>query len=81
LQVSYEYRHKGIGKKLFALCVDAAKKYEAEKLYISAHSSQESQAFYRAMRCVDTEEIIPELFEAEPFDVHMEYVLENRKIV
>ncbi|MDL2287037.1 GNAT family N-acetyltransferase [Eubacteriales bacterium OttesenSCG-928-G02] len=75
LQVSHEYRHKGIGKKLFSLCVDAAIKYEAEKLYISAHSSQESQAFYRAMRCVDTEEIIPELFEAEPFDVHMEFVL------
>lgn len=79
LQVSCEYRHKGIGKKLFALCVDAAKKFGAEKLYISAHSSQESQAFYRAMKCVETDEIIPELFEAEPFDVHMEYVLSEKE--
>lgn len=75
LQVSCEYRHKGIGKKLFELCVNASKKTDAKKLYISAHSSQESQAFYRAMKCVDTEEIIPELFEAEPYDVHMEFVL------
>ena len=79
LQVSYEYRHKGIGKKLFALCVDAAKKFGAEKMYISAHSSQESQAFYRAMKCVETEEIIPELFEIEPFDVHMEYILAEKE--
>ena len=79
LQVSYEYRNKGIGKELFSLCVDAARKIGAEKLYISAHSSQESQAFYRAMKCVDTEEIIPELFEAEPFDVHMECVLSEKE--
>ena len=56
-----------------------AKKTKAKKLYISANSSQESQAFYRAMGCVDAEEIIPELFEAEPFDVHMEYVLSEKE--
>ena len=79
LQVSYEYRKKGIGKELFSLCTRAAKKTGAEKLYISAHSSQESQAFYRAMKCVDTEEIILELFEAEPFDVHMEFDLSEKE--
>ncbi|MDR1533208.1 MAG: GNAT family N-acetyltransferase [Clostridiales bacterium] len=75
LHVSYEYRRKGIGKELFLRCVDAAKKSGAEKLYISAHSAQESQAFYCAMGCVETEEIIPELYAAEPCDVHMEYAL------
>ena len=75
MQVSYEYRHKGMGRKLFLLCAEAGKALGAQKLYISAQSSQESQAFYRAMGCVNAEEIIPELFEQEPFDVHMEYVL------
>jgi|LSQX01.2.fsa_nt_gb ribosomal protein S18 acetylase RimI-like enzyme len=79
LLVSYEYRRMGIGKKLFALCVDAAMITDAKKLYISANSSQESQAFYRAIKCVEAEEIIPELFEDEPFDVHMEYVLSEKE--
>lgn len=75
LHVSYEYRKKGIGRKLFDMTANAAKKLGAKKLYISANSSQESQAFYRAMGCVNADEIIPELFEAEPYDVHMEYSL------
>jgi len=75
MQVSFEYRHKGIGRVLFQLSRDAARTTDAKKLYISAQSSQESQAFYRSMGCVDAEEIIPELFEAEPYDVHMEYLL------
>ena len=75
LHVSYEYRGKGIGRKLFLLTANAAKRLAARKLYISANSSKESQAFYRSIGCVDTEEVIPALFEAEPYDVHMEYVL------
>jgi ribosomal protein S18 acetylase RimI-like enzyme len=79
LQVSYEYRRRGIGKSLFKMCVDSARKCACTKLYISANSSEEAQAAYRAMGCTYAEEIIPELFEAEPFDVHMEYVLSNGK--
>jgi serine/threonine-protein kinase len=75
LQVSAEYRHKGIGRKLFEMCIDAVRKLGVPKMYISAHSSEESQAFYHAVGCINTEEIIPELFEQEPFDVHMEYVV------
>ena len=75
MHVSYEYRHKGIGKELFLLCVDTAKRSGVQKLYISAHSSEESQAFYKSMGCIHAEEIIPELYEAEPYDVHLEYML------
>lgn len=75
LHVSFEYRHHGIGRKLFNLAVEAARELHASKMYISAHSSEESQAFYRAMGCVHAMEVIPELFEAEPYDVHMEFVL------
>ena len=47
----------------------------AEKLYISAHSSKESQAAYRALGCTHAREIIPAIAEEEPCDVQMEYVL------
>ena len=53
----------------------AAKGYGAEKLYISAHSSKESQAAYKALGCVHAEEIIPWIADEEPFDVQLEYVL------
>ena len=78
MQVSFEYRHKGIGRKLFLLCIEKGYTLSAQKLYISAQSSQESQAFYQAMGCVYATEVIPELFEQEPFDVHMEYCLDHK---
>jgi predicted N-acetyltransferase YhbS len=78
LHVSREYRRRGIGKKLWKRAIAAACRRGFEKFYISAHSSEESQAFYHAVGCVKATEIIPELFEAEPFDVHMEYGLQNK---
>ena len=75
MQVSHEYRNKGIGKKLFFLTVKKAKEKGAKKLYISAHSSEESQAFYRAVGCVEAQEINGQIAENEPFDCQMEYAL------
>ena len=74
IHVSYEYRGKGIGRKLFSLSAEEMKNCTAKKFYIVANPSEESQAFYRAMGCVDAEEIISELFDDE-YDIHMEYVL------
>ena len=74
MHISRPYRGKGIGRKLFSLCAEAARGAGPPKLYISAHSAQESVAFYRAMGCVHAEEVIPALLEAEPADVHMEFV-------
>ncbi len=75
LQVSAEYRRQGIGRKLFSLACEEARKIGADKLYISAHSSKESQAAYRALGCTPAEEVNEELAAAEPFDVQMEYRL------
>ena len=75
LQVSAEYRRQGIGRKLFSLACEEARRLGADKLYISAHSSKESQAAYRALGCSYAEEINEELAAAEPFDVQMEYRL------
>ena len=65
----------GVGRKLFEKAAGAAEGYGAKKLYISAHSSKESQAAYKALGCVHAEEIIPWIADEEPFDVQLEYVL------
>ena len=74
-QISEEYRRQGIGRKLFSLACEEARRLGADKLYISAHSSKESQAAYRALGCSLAEEINEELAAAEPFDVQLEYRL------
>ena len=74
-QVSAPYRGQGIGKRLFAAVCDAARSLGAEKLYISAHPSRESQAAYCALGCVHATEIDPVRAALEPCDVQMEYEL------
>lgn len=74
-QVSEPYRGCGIGKRLFAMAAEEAKCLGGEKLYISAHSSQETQAVYRALGCTLAQEINEELAAEEPFDVQLEYTL------
>ena len=74
-QVSEEYRRQGVGRKLFSMACEEARQLGADKLYISAHSSKESQAAYRALGCSFAEEINEKLAAAEPFDVQMEYRL------
>ncbi len=65
----------GVGRKLFEKAAGVAEGYGAKRLYISAHSSKESQAAYKALGCVHAEEIIPWIANEEPFDVQLEYVL------
>ena len=74
-QISEEYRRQGIGRKLFSMACEEARRLGADKLYISAHSSKESQAAYRALGCTPAEEVNERLAAAEPFDVQMEYKL------
>ena len=73
LYVSNQYRHQGIGKELFLLCVQAAVSLGVSKLYISANPAAESQAFYRKIGCVEAEEVIKEIAEELPKDIPMEY--------
>ena len=74
-QVSESYRGKKIGKTLFYKACEEAKRLGADKLYISAHSSKESQAAYKAIGCVHAKEINQKLAQEEPCDVQLEYVL------
>jgi len=75
LHVSEDMRRNGIGKALFLAAAEWARKQGAGKLYISAHSAVESQAFYRSMGCTQAAEYNQKHVEAEPFDCQMEYVL------
>lgn len=75
IHVSEESRGKGIGKQLFSYAVESARKLGAGKLYISAHSSKESQAFYHALGCIEAKEYNCELAEAEPCDCQLEFRL------
>lgn len=77
MQVSRPYRRKGLGRLLFRLCAEQAWAWGAEKLYISAHSAEQPQAFYRAMGCTLAEEINPVHAEQEPCDIQMECLLER----
>lgn len=72
IHVSEDARGKGIGKELFQHAKIWAKEHGAHKLYISAHSAIESQAFYRAMGCVEAEEYNKEHVEREPCDCQLE---------
>lgn len=76
-QVSEPYRGMGIGKALFYQACEEARRLGADKLYISAHSSKESQAAYKALGCVHAKEINQKLAEKEPCDVQLEYVLDK----
>lgn len=72
IHVSEDMRHSGIGKTLFLSAKKWAKEHGAKKLYISAHSAVESQAFYQAMGCVEAAVYHPGHVEAEPYDCQLE---------
>jgi GNAT superfamily N-acetyltransferase len=75
LFISRPFRKLGIGKMLFSLAVKQAKILGASKIYICAGSSADTIAFYRRLGCQDAVEINQELFDSDPRDFHLEYVL------
>ena len=75
IHVSEDMRGMGIGKALFLSAKEWARKKGAGKLYISAHSAVESQAFYKAMGCVEAQVYAKKHVEAEPFDCQLECAL------
>ncbi|MCA0987230.1 GNAT family N-acetyltransferase [Guptibacillus algicola] len=75
IHVSNEHRGKGIGKELFKVVTSVAIQLGADKLYIGAHPSIETQGFYSRMGCVLAEEINEEIYMREPRDIQLEYIL------
>lgn len=72
IHVSEDMRGTGIGRTLFEAAKDWAGKMGAGKLYISAHSAVESQAFYKKMGCVEAKCYEQKHVEAEPCDCQLE---------
>lgn len=72
IHVSEDMRNQGIGAALFLAAKEWAKKNGADKLYISAHSAVESQAFYKKMGCVEAEVYHQKHVEQEPCDCQLE---------
>ncbi|MCR8641267.1 GNAT family N-acetyltransferase [Paenibacillus sp. N1-5-1-14] len=75
LFINLEHRGKGIGKKLFAMISDEALKWGANKVFIYAGSAEETVAFYFAIGCVEAIEINKELYDNDPRDFQLEYLL------
>lgn len=75
IHVSQELRGAGIGRRLFAAAAQWAREKGASKLYISAHSADETQKFYRSLGCQDAQELNREHVEKEPYDCQLEYKL------
>ncbi|MBE5961793.1 MAG: GNAT family N-acetyltransferase [Lachnospiraceae bacterium] len=71
--ISKDYRNKGIGKELFHLCVNQAKEWGADKLYICAGSSEDTIAFYIKIGCIKANEVNQKLYEEDPNDIQLEY--------
>lgn len=72
IHVSEDMRGKRIGKSLFLTAKEWAAKAGADKLYISSHSAVETQAFYKAMGCVEAQVYHQRHTEEEPFDCQLE---------
>lgn len=72
IHVSEDMRGKKIGRALFLAAKDWARGHGGRKLYISAHSAVETQAFYSAMGCVEAESYHQGHVEAEPYDCQLE---------
>lgn len=75
IHVSEDCRGAGMGRSLMHTVCQWAKEKGAKKLYISAHSSVESQAFYKAMGCREAEEYSQFHVEKEPCDCQLELAL------
>lgn len=72
IHVSEDLRGNGIGATLFLYAKSWAREHGGKKLYISAHSAVESQAFYKKMGCVEACVYHQKHVEAEPYDCQLE---------
>ena len=75
IHVSEDMRNKGIGRTLFLAAKEWARQKGGKKLYISAHSAIESQAFYKSMGCVEAEIYNQKHVDKEPYDCQLECIL------
>jgi predicted N-acetyltransferase YhbS len=74
-QVDSNFRHNGVGGKLFRNAVKKAIDLGAKSLYISATPSRNTIGFYLHMGCRLVSEVNQELFRLEPKDIQLKLIL------
>ncbi|XEC96582.1 GNAT family N-acetyltransferase [Paenibacillus tarimensis] len=71
MYVTREYRRQGIGTQIMEKLSDEALKRGARYLYISSTETESAVQFYRSNGSELTEDKDTELYEMEPYDIHM----------
>jgi predicted N-acetyltransferase YhbS len=72
LHVGRDYRHQGLGSRLFRCARERARLWGAAGLYVSATPTENTIRFYLGVGCVVVPQPDPQLFAAEPEDIHLE---------
>ncbi|MBI6549114.1 GNAT family N-acetyltransferase [Xenorhabdus lircayensis] len=75
LHISKASRGSGLGKQLFHCCTGFAKAEGAKGLYISSIPSENAVNFYQYMGCVLIDRSDTELYQREPDDIHLIYII------
>jgi len=71
MHVSKDFRRQGVASRLFDLAVQRARDLGAWGLYISATPSNSALGFYVSRGAGLASEVIAELYEKEPEDIHL----------
>ncbi len=71
LHGSNGYRRQGIGSHLTREMIIEAKTSGADRIYVSATPSGSAVGFYLSHGFELVEDVIPELFDLEPEDIHL----------
>ncbi len=71
LHVSNGYRRQGIGSHLTEEVIKETKTSGADRIYVSSTPSGPAVGFYLSHGFELVEDVIPELFDLEPEDIHM----------
>jgi predicted N-acetyltransferase YhbS len=71
LHVSRSYRRKGAAQALWDAAVDISTAGGAESIYVSATPTESAVGFYLRQGCRLAQPVHPDLFAAEPDDIHL----------
>ena len=78
LHIGRGQRRMGLGRRLFDLAVERAREMGARRLYVSSTPSENTVDFYLHLGCRVASEVDSELFEQEPEDIHLEFLIPDR---
>ena len=73
--ISKNYRKQGIATKLIDMLKERARQLNGKKMYVSAAPSKNTVHFYMGIGFQVTTEPIKEIFDENPKDIQMEFIL------